>query len=136
MKEKPSGFVIGAEHSFELLSAHALLGGSHQLSGQNPFAQGNVATLHDGVHGHRERLAAVLAFVDAGTGALALQFGDALISYAAAGAHWTIRPKQTFQMLAGRVIVVKNRSRDVEFACHDRIAFNFLKRQYIMESGT
>ena len=50
------------------MGAHTLLAGRHQLSSEHPFAQRYLAALHDGADCDRERLAAVLAFVDTGGG--------------------------------------------------------------------
>ena len=72
MKQEPRGLVVGADHPYELKGANALLGRSHELSGQHPLAEWDVGALHDGADGDGEGLAAVLALVDAGARALAL----------------------------------------------------------------
>jgi hypothetical protein len=85
------------------------------LSREYPFAQRDLAALHDGTNGDGERLAAVLALVDAGAGALALQLGDAIFHDATARAYRAIRPQDAFQVLTSLVVVVVDRMREIDF---------------------
>lgn len=71
-------------------------------------------TLHDRADGHAERLAAVLALVDAGTRALAGELRDPIAHDAAARANRTLRPQQTFKMRASCIVVVENRISNAE----------------------
>ena len=76
--------------------------------------------LHDGADRDGERLAAVLALVDAWASALALQFSDTVAHDAAARAYRTLRPKEAFQMLAGLLVIVENCAAEIDFlAGHD-----------------
>jgi len=54
-----------------------------------------VAILEDGADLHSERLAAILALVDAYAGAFAAELGAA-VAGVAAGADGTVRPKMRF----------------------------------------
>src|SRR5712671_4184190 len=75
--------------------------------------------LHDGPDCNAERLAAVLALVDAGARALALQLGDPIASDAAARTMRTERPEQPFQVLTSRVVIMENWIANIEFCvCH------------------
>jgi hypothetical protein len=77
-----------------------------------------MAALKDSANGHRERLAAVLALVDAGARALASQLRDPVAHDAAARARRTLRPQQAFQMLAGFRFVVIDGAAEIDFG-HD-----------------
>ena len=91
--------------------------------------------LHDRADSDGERLAAVLALVDAGAGALASQLGDAVAHDATARAHRTLRPKQRLKMRAGRVIIVINGVPNVELANHSDPSLP-MNRRYRLGRGT
>lgn len=59
--EEPSGLVGDADHTAHLRGAHALLGSGHDVNGQQPLVQGNVAALHDRAGADGELVAAVIA---------------------------------------------------------------------------
>src|SRR5437588_2903395 len=71
-------------------------------------------TLHHRADRHRERLAAVLALVDAWARALALQLSDALAHYAAARADWTLWPENQFQMPTSCVVIMIDRIAEID----------------------
>ena len=56
----------------KLVGAHALLAGTEQVIGKQPFAQGDMAICEDRSDRDSERLPASLALPKAGTGALTL----------------------------------------------------------------
>src|ERR1700730_8004975 len=115
VKQEPRCFVIGADHAMQLMRAHALFAGGHQLSGENPFRQWDFRTLHDGRDSHREGFAAILALVHAGARALASQLRDSVAGHAAARAMRAIRPKHALQMLARGIVVVVDRVAEINF---------------------
>jgi hypothetical protein len=103
----------------QLVRAHARLAGRHQLSRQHPLVQRDMRPLHDGADRDCEGLPAVLALVNAGPGALALQLGDAVADGPAARADGAVRPEQAFEVLTRGVLVVEDRVGDVELAAND-----------------
>lgn len=74
MLHEPGGLVSYAQRAVQLVGAHALFAGGHQVSRQNPLVQGKFGVLKDGPDGHRKGLVAVLALVEAGARRFALQF--------------------------------------------------------------
>src|SRR4051794_26311695 len=74
-----------------------------------------MAALHDGPDRHGERLAAILAIVDAGPRALARQLRDPIAHHAAARADWALRPQNALQVSAGRVVIVADRVARIDF---------------------
>jgi hypothetical protein len=72
MEQEPCCLVIRGDHPLQLKRAKAFLAGRHQLRGQNPFRQRDMRAFHHGSNRDAERLAAILALVDARPGALAL----------------------------------------------------------------
>src|SRR6266566_7557580 len=76
---------------------------------------------HNSADRHRERLATVFAFVDAGASALALQLRDPIAHYLAARANRTLRPENLFQMLASCVVIVVDRIAKIDLGSrHNR----------------
>src|SRR5947209_16550565 len=73
----------------------------------NPDIEGNLAALKHGANGHRERLLAGAALVDARSGRLAGELGS-FVNRAAMRADRAIRPIERFKMLASRVFVCVN----------------------------
>jgi hypothetical protein len=73
-----------------------------------------VRTLHNGSDRHRERLAAILALVDAGASALALQLGDPIPAHSATRAEGAEGPKYLFEMLARGIVIVEHRIAKIE----------------------
>ena len=59
--EKPRGLVGHAQHALHLLRAHALLRSGHEMEGEQPLMQGNVAALHDRASADSEFVAAIVA---------------------------------------------------------------------------
>ena len=78
MEQEPRRLIAGADHPVQLMRRHARLARRHQASRQNPLGERDMRPLHHGPDRDGERLAAVLALVDAGAGALAGQLGDAV----------------------------------------------------------
>src|SRR5690242_3761276 len=58
MSEEPCGFHSALEGALKLASADSLFAGAHQIDCLEPYAQRDVARLHDGADLDRERLAA------------------------------------------------------------------------------
>ena len=83
-----------------------------------PDVQRDVASLEDGAHGHAERLAALVALVEADAGALALHLGDAL-NAAAMRADRAFRPQAAFDESISRFLVVEVLGGKTRFL-HDR----------------
>src|SRR6516164_10050570 len=85
-------------------------------------------TLHDGSDGHRERLAAILALIDARTRALAGEPRNTIAHDPAPGTNRTLWPQYRFQMCARRIVVMEDRVAKVcpRFACHNRTIPVFL----------
>ena len=70
--------------------------------------QGNVALLEDGSDCYAERLAAVVALVDAGSGALAVELADP-VQTSATRTYRTARPKDCFHELVSFGFIVEVR---------------------------
>src|SRR3546814_20810118 len=103
---EPRGCIVGAEHALELKGAHALLAGGHELSGQHPLGQLDLAALHDGADSHGEGLAAFFALMHARTGELALELGNAVGVGIA-----TVRADRSEERRVGKGCVSTGRSR-------------------------
>ena len=123
MEKEPCGFVIGADHPLQLKCAHTFLAGRHKLRREHPFRQRDMRPLHDGADGHGKGLAAVLALVDAGACALALQLGYPVASDATARACRAIGPEQRFKMLSRFVVVMVDRIAKINFRGRHGISF-------------
>src|SRR6266480_4024412 len=80
-------------------------------------------TLHNGADRDGERLAAVLAVVDASAEALAFHLLDAVAHDAAARANRTLRPQHRFEIFASGFVIVEDRIAEVDFAASHRTAF-------------
>ena len=111
---EPSGFVGDAEHTFDLLRAHALLGRAKQVIAEQPFVKGNLRAFEHGANGDGVLLAAIVALDQARAVLLALKAGCS--ERTAMGTERTFRPTDRFQMLAGLGFVVKVRGGDVRHA--------------------
>ena len=72
MADEPSGFLAHAEHAADLERRHALLGRHQQVRGVQPLVQRDLAALIKRADRHRERLAAGVALMQAGTMRFAL----------------------------------------------------------------
>ena len=121
----------------QLVRRKTFLAGGHQVRGHDPFRQRDMRTLHDGADRDGKGLAAVLALVDAWAGARARQLGNPLAHDATARANGAVRPKDGFQMLASRVVIVVDRVAKIGAGLgghRDRLST--LRRSYIMECGT
>lgn len=95
MAHKPCSFESDAKNPVELVRADAFLARGNQVDRLQPQVKLNLAVLEDGPDSHGERLAALVALIDAKAGAIAIQLADALHS-AAARARSTIRPYARF----------------------------------------
>lgn len=110
MSHEPSGLVGDAKHAVELVSAHALLAGAHEMHGQEPLVERNLRALEHGADSHRELLAAFGALVEAGAVSLALERSNAgRVGIAAVRADNAVGSTLRFKMLAGLVGIVENR---------------------------
>lgn len=111
---EPRGLVGDAQHTFDLLGAHALLGRAKQVIAEQPFVKGNLRALKDGADGDGILLAAIVALDQARAVLLALKAGR--------GERTTVRteralgPADRFEMLASFCFVVKVRGGDVRHA--------------------
>src|SRR5690606_14671689 len=61
MAEEPSAFIGHAQHAGHLSGAHTLLGSGHDMRGEQPFVQRDMAALHDGASANGELVAAIVA---------------------------------------------------------------------------
>lgn len=111
---EPSGFVGDAEHTFDLLRAHALLAGAKQVIAEQPFVKGNLRAFKDGADGDGVLLAAIVALDQARAVLLAFKAGRG--ERTTMGAERAFGPADRFKMLAGFGFVVKLRGGDVRHA--------------------
>lgn len=88
------------------------------MSGEYPLSQRDMRPLENRADRDGKRLAAVLALVDARTGALALKLGNAVAHDATAGAYRAGWPQDAFQVLARFVFVGVDRVSQIELG-HD-----------------
>jgi hypothetical protein len=106
MTEEPSGLHATAEGPVKLASADALLAAAHQMDGLQPEPERHMGRFKYGPHANGERLAAGIAFVEAGTGGLALQ-----LAYPSGAltveADRAIRPKLRFDVFERGALVVE-----------------------------
>lgn len=114
MAHEPSGFVGDAEHTFDLLRAHALLAGAKQVIAEQPFVKRHLRAFKDGANGDGVLLAAVVALDQ--PRAVLLAFKAGRVERTAVGAERTFGPADRFKMLAGFGFVVKVRGGDVRHA--------------------
>jgi hypothetical protein len=105
MAHKPRALVRNAKHTVDLMSANRGLAGRNEMGSENPFVQRDFGALIDGSDRHSELLATVIAEVQSGPPATDFA---CMIDTAAMRADGTIRPTDSFQMLASLVSVLKN----------------------------
>ena len=106
MSHEPCTPVRYLEHSVKLMGAHALLAGTKQVVGQQPFAQGDVAVCEDRSDRDSERLPASLALPETGASALTLQlvgFAD----HSTMGTDRAIRPADSLKELPRFVLIAE-----------------------------
>ena len=131
MAKEPCAFVGHAQHAAHLMRGHAFLAGGQKVHRGEPDVDLDVAAFHQGANGHRERLAAFLALVDAGTRGLAHKLRNArLVRIAAMGAYRAMRPMQALKMFAGLVLVGVDRVGEFHGTASE------LKPSYKMNRGT
>jgi hypothetical protein len=63
MRHEPSCLVSDAQHPVKLMGAYSLLAGAHEMEGQHPFMQGNMAALKERSYGHAKLFLAGIAVV-------------------------------------------------------------------------
>ena len=108
MRHGPSSAIgTEAERAIKLVSRHALFAGAKQVRRQQPLVQRDMRTLVHGTHGRCERLAAILALVEARARRLALH-QRGITDRAAMRADATICPAQRFKVEAGGVFIVED----------------------------
>jgi hypothetical protein len=95
MRHEPSGLQGNAQGPVKLVAADTLFAGAKKVHGLQPKPHRDVTILEYGSDLHGEGLAALIALVDAYTGALALQLADA-IGAAAVWANRAVRPHAGF----------------------------------------
>ena len=81
----------------QLMRRHAFLAGVHQVKGQNPFVQRDMAALHDGADRHGEMVAAGVALKQART--VRFAFKALIVARVGIAAMWAkraIRPAEAF----------------------------------------
>jgi len=115
VKQEPCRLVGNPHHAAQLQRRHALLARRHKMRREHPLVQLDVAVIHDRADRHGERLAAVLALVDARTGAFALQLGNPILHDAAARTDRALRPEHGFKVFASHVVIVEHRAGKIEF---------------------
>src|SRR6476659_7882712 len=92
--------------------------------------------LHDSANRYGEWLAAILALVDAGSRALALQLSYPIAHDAAARADRALRPQNALQVSAGRVVIVEDRVAKIDFFAGHCGRSSIPQRSYILGLGT
>jgi hypothetical protein len=95
VRHEPSGLEGDAQTAVKLVARNALLAGAQKIHSLQPKSHRNVAVLKHGSDLHAERLAALVALINAWTGALALKLTDA-IRAAAMRADRAVRPHAGF----------------------------------------
>ncbi len=108
VRHEPGGFQSHAESAVKLVGADPLLAARDQVHRLQPQMQRNVAALEHSTHANGERLAALVALVEALAGGLAMHLADALHT-AAVRAHGAFRPNPRFDVCEGRIFVVEMR---------------------------
>lgn len=103
---EPGSFERDAKDPRQLVGTEPLFGRADQPYGLKPVPHGNVARLEDGPHLHGERLAALVALVDAYPCAGALQLANALYT-TAVRTDWTTWPQLTLHVLIRSFLVVE-----------------------------
>ena len=58
MRHEPRGAIANPEHTVKLVSAHALLAGTHQVDRHEPLVKRDMAVLEDRTDGYAELLTA------------------------------------------------------------------------------
>jgi hypothetical protein len=96
VRHEPSGFEGDAQSPVKLVTRNALLRRAHEICGLKPIVHRHMASLENGPDFHAERLTALVAFVDADTGAFAAHFRNAG-NAAAMRANRAVRPQSGFQ---------------------------------------
>src|SRR3546814_472104 len=119
MGHEPSRLVGDAEHTMDLVRAHALLGRREHMDGQQPLVQRHLGALKDGADGDGELLAAGTAEPQTGPRALALDAAG-IVDHAAVRADRTMRPADGLKMLAGRLLSLETRCSNVGHGSSDR----------------
>src|ERR1039457_1549139 len=115
MRHEPCTPVCDFEHPVKLVGAHALLAGTKQVIGQQPFAQGNVGILEDRPYGNGELLTAsgTLPHAFANVLALAVLFSGLWLQFisvvflATMRADRTIGPAQLFDKFPRLIFIAK-----------------------------
>jgi hypothetical protein len=106
VSEKPSGFHAARKHPLDLIGRDALLAGARQVDNLKPQMQRQVGTLKDGSLSNGELSLALVAFVKAKAGSLALHLADALgVGIAAMRANRPSRPKPVLYIRESSVFV-------------------------------
>src|SRR5690348_6177496 len=105
MSHEPSRVVGNLKSAVQLVSADTLLARRHQMIGQNPLGQRNVAALHDLSGAHRELAATVRAMEEASAVLLAASAHD--VEGTTVRAPRTPLPTALFKPLAGGVLVME-----------------------------
>lgn len=104
----PSRFHAALKRPLKLAGRNAFLGRAKQVDGLKPEPQRQMAVLENRTDPHRERLAAGVAFAQAGTGRLALKppnLGG--ICVRTMGTDRAVRPKLRFNIVESGLLVVK-----------------------------
>src|ERR1700726_456575 len=106
MAHEPRRFQRHAQDAMKLVRANALFAGRHQVDCLKPETKRDMAGLEHRSDRGAERLPALIAFVNANPGALALQLADSIHS-AAVGAYRAVGPDALFDVGISGVFVVK-----------------------------
>jgi hypothetical protein len=117
VRHEPSGLEGDAQTAVKLVARNALLAGAQKIHSLQPKSHRNVAVLKHGSDLHAERLAALVALINAWTGALALKLTDA-IRAAAMRADRAVRPHAGFNPGVSGGFVLEGFSFNDRFA-HD-----------------
>src|SRR5262249_11359375 len=133
MRHEPRGLESNAQGAVKLVARNTLFAGAKQVHGLQPKPHRNMAILEYGSNLYSERLAALIALVDARTGALALQLAYA-IDAATVGANRAIRPHAGFNPRVSCGFVLEGFGFDHRFR-HSR-RFPFMNQRYQINLGT
>lgn len=112
VRHEPSRLVWKAKHPMQLVRAHALLAGAHQMRREKPLRHRNVRPLIDRADRCRELLPAILAVIPARPHRHAAQCCHA-IKHATERAVRTIRPTDGFEVLPRLVCIGEDRVGEV-----------------------
>src|SRR3954469_20124659 len=115
---EPGRLISDVQHAHKLMAADALLAAAHELIGQPPLVQRDMAAFEDRAYCYGEFLAARPAPAHAWLMRLALHAADSL-RLAADGTNWAVRPADGLEILPSGGFIVEYRVGEIEV--HGRV---------------